>query len=534
MARLLLLAAFARAQNPQLSLNACTGRPSQLFYFYAPNATIITSSGDCVDLLAWGTAPGTEAYTAPCHHEDTDPAHQNQEFTPPSASPPGTPITGLQSKLALTASAPIQLGSTFALGAGTPLFLNVSSPANGGTGTLVHADTGLCVDADPNAPALAGPPAVLRACSAARGPWQTFSLLPGGGVQLLAADLQSGATLCLSAADATPAALLEALPCAAGAALQNFSLDAATGRLLAAGGAAAADTLLFGAAPAYEGLATGLAPAASAARWSAPSPAAGPIVHAPSGLCLDFGRVPWGHGCLDPAQRALPYCDAALPVAARVGDLLGRLTTAEKVALTGSGAWHNGMSSCDTIDPGVPRLSLPPKQWLVETNSMAASQCFGAQCATAFPSALNLAASGNRTLWREKGRVLSDEMRALNNVAWHRGDGGTTQLGLNGFGPDINQPRDPRNGRAGELVSEDPFLTGAYAVEMLKGMQEGEDARYLKMSAGVKHVRLSARRPPPPPTPTLSRTSAQPPFPPVRGLLDGDGALHLRGQLFAV
>jgi len=157
------------------------------------------------------------------------------------------------------------------------------------------------------------------------------------------------------------------------------------------------------------------------------------------------------------------------------------------VALTGSGQWRNGMSSCDTIDPGVPRLGIPPKQWLVETNSMAASQCYGVLCATAFPSALNLAASGNRTLWAEKGRVLSDEMRALNNLAWHRADGAVTQSGLNGFGPDQNFPRDPRNGRQGELVSEDPWLTGAYAVEFLKGMQQGEDPRYYKMTAGVKH-----------------------------------------------
>ena len=51
----------------------------------------------------------------------------------------------------------------------------------------------------------------------------------------------------------------------------------------------------------------------------------------------------------------------------------------------------------------------------------------------------------------------------------------------------INQPRDPRNGRAGELVSEDPWITGAYAVEFLRGMQEGEDPNYFKMTAGVKH-----------------------------------------------
>ena len=118
---------------------------------------------------------------------------------------------------------------------------------------------------------------------------------------------------------------------------------------------------------------------------------------------------------------------------------------------------------------------------------MAASQCYGPRCATVFPSALNLAASGNATLWAEKGRVVSDEMRALNNLAWHRADGGTSYSGLNGFGPDINQPRDPRNGRVGELAGEDPLLTGLYAVAYIRGMQEGADPRFLKMTAGVKH-----------------------------------------------
>jgi hypothetical protein len=285
---------------------------------------------------------------------------------------------------------------------------------------------------------------VLRACSADRAPFQALTLLPGGGIQLQTPDMQSGNLLCLTASDTTASALLEALPCPkSGAALpplQNFTLDAGSGRILTPGAAAAVDTLLFGAGSAYEGLATGLAPSSAPGTWAQ---SGATILHKPSALCLDFGRVPWGHGCLDPVQRALPYCNPQAPIAARVSDLLARLTPAEMVALTGSGLWKNGMSSCDTIDPGVPRLGIPPKQWLVETNSMAASQCYGPTCATAFPSALNLAASCNRTLWREKGRVLSDEMRALNNLAWHRADGGVSQVGLNGFGPDINQVSGP-------------------------------------------------------------------------------------------
>ena len=54
-----------------------------------------------------------------------------------------------------------------------------------------------------------------------------------------------------------------------------------------------------------------------------------------------------------------------------------------------------------------------------------------------------------------------------------------------------DQPRDPRNGRAGELAGEDPLLIGAYAAAMLRGMQEdAADAAHLKMSAGVKHFAM--------------------------------------------
>jgi beta-glucosidase-like glycosyl hydrolase len=148
----------------------------------------------------------------------------------------------------------------------------------------------------------------------------------------------------------------------------------------------------------------------------------------------------------------------------------------------------NSGDTCDTIDPGVPRLGVPPLEWLVEANSMAASQCYGDACATLFPSPANLAASFNASVWRAKGEVVGDEMRALSNLGWHRGDGQSgTMLSLSGYGPDINQPRDPRNGRIGELPSEDPLLTGAYAAAYVRGQQEGPDfPRYLKMSAGLK------------------------------------------------
>ena len=486
---------FLFAQNPQLTLNTCTGSPSQLFFYDNFNSTIVVASTQlCIDILAWGTTVGSPAYTAPCHHDDKDPAHQNQEFSTPSLVSPGLPLLETMSGLFLTVSDPIQLGATISLGnGGTPFYLNVTSPLNGGTGILKHASSGLCVDSALPL-AMAGPPAVLRACSNARQAFQLLDLrgalsASGGTIQVVTPDLQSNATMCLSVFTGGTAStpLLESIPCVIGLSSQNFTIDISNGHIF--NGGAALDTLLIGVGTAYEGLSTLLTTTTQSKNtWTIQgSPTSATLIHTSSSLCLDFGNAPWGHACLDPIQRALPYCDPTLSVTQRVADLLSRLTTDEKVSLTGSGLWSTGESSCDTIDPGVPRLSIPRKQWLVETNSMAASQCYGSICATNFPAALNLAASSNRTLWKEKGRVLSDEMRALNNLAWHRGDGAVTASGLNGFGPDINAMRDPRNGRIGELVADDPFLTGSYAVEFLKGMQEGEDPRYYKMTAGVKH-----------------------------------------------
>lgn len=36
--------------------------------------------------------------------------------------------------------------------------------------------------------------------------------------------------------------------------------------------------------------------------------------------------------------------------------------------------------------------------------------------------------------------------------------------------------------------AEDPYLNGEYAVQYIKGMQEGDDPRYLKTSACAKHA----------------------------------------------
>src|SRR5438477_3132436 len=52
--------------------------------------------------------------------------------------------------------------------------------------------------------------------------------------------------------------------------------------------------------------------------------------------------------------------------------------------------------------------------------------------------------------------------------------------------PNINIFRDPRWGRGQETYGEDPYLTGAIAVEFIKGIQ-GDDPNYMLAMACAKH-----------------------------------------------
>jgi beta-D-xylosidase 4 len=510
---------FASAQNnPQIALSFCDpSSPTQRFYYDADNTSLVLAdSGLCVDVLAYDVNPGAYVYSAPCHHEDRDPAHQNQNFSVPASAAPGTPLIQLMSSLAVDPSGFVAPGSLITLSppsASSPTYLRptASSSAPSGVGTLVHSASGLCWDTSgvvPRPPT----PVQLHVCGdgpvemAARQLWQVDA---ARSTLTLSVPTVYNETLCLTVgtfgaqpgeavvmAAACPPPSVSPVP-----AVQSFTYDAAAngGSLQTpfAGMGWVVGAVPFSgpgtASPYYAGLPLtllaagggGLGTVAFALNTTGTPAGTARLVHTASGLCLDAGALPNGHGCLLPSVRGLPFCDPTLSVDDRVADLLGRLTLAEKIALTGSAP---DADTCDTIDTGIPRLGVPPVQWLVETNSMAASQCYGPTCATSFPSALNLAATFNASVWLEKGRTVGDEMRAMNSLGWHRADTQAgTDIGLNGEGPDINQPRDPRNGRIGELASEDPFLTGAYAAAYVQTSQVGEDPRYLRMSASIKH-----------------------------------------------
>ncbi len=91
---------------------------------------------------------------------------------------------------------------------------------------------------------------------------------------------------------------------------------------------------------------------------------------------------------------------------------------------------------------------------------------------------ITTAQSFNVDLMRAIGSAISTEGRAFANY------GHST---LTFWDPNINIFRDPRWGRGEETPGEDPLLNAAYAVNFVRGVQEGQDPRYLKASACCKH-----------------------------------------------
>jgi beta-glucosidase len=88
-------------------------------------------------------------------------------------------------------------------------------------------------------------------------------------------------------------------------------------------------------------------------------------------------------------------------------------------------------------------------------------------CVTVYPSSTMVAATWNKALAREFGRSIGCEGKLYNADVW--------------LAPAINIHRDPCCGRNFEYMSEDPYVTGAIASEIVKGVQE------FSVAATVKH-----------------------------------------------
>jgi len=145
------------------------------------------------------------------------------------------------------------------------------------------------------------------------------------------------------------------------------------------------------------------------------------------------------------ADEAPLYKDPKATVEDRVTDLLPRLTAEEKLLMLGGDREFY-------IRP-IPRLGLPEIRM---ADGPLGVRNWG--LAPAYPATAGLAASWDTDLARQFGGSVARDAR---------------QRGVNiMLGPAVNIARVPVNGRNFEYLSEDPYLAGSVAVQIVGGMQE--------------------------------------------------------------
>ena len=148
--------------------------------------------------------------------------------------------------------------------------------------------------------------------------------------------------------------------------------------------------------------------------------------------------------------------DAAIE--ARVGSLLAKLSTAQKLEMLGG---HDGFYTHTEPSIGLPSLRMADGPVGIRTPGPS----------TAYPAGIALAATFDTDLAFEEGTALARDARSR----------GIHFL----LGPGVNLYRAPMNGRNFEYFGEDPFLTSRIAVGYIEGVQKQG------VAATVKHFALN-------------------------------------------
>ncbi|MER6531497.1 glycoside hydrolase family 3 N-terminal domain-containing protein [Streptomyces sp. NPDC001508] len=167
----------------------------------------------------------------------------------------------------------------------------------------------------------------------------------------------------------------------------------------------------------------------------------------------------------------LPYRDPALPVPARVDDLVSRMTLPEKVGQMLQLNAKDGVTHLiEDLHVGSV-LHASPKRIvqamdLAEGTRLGIPLLIGEDCihghsfwpgATIYPTQLGMAASWDPELVERVGRASAVEISAT-GVHWT-------------FSPVLCIARDLRWGRVGETFGEDPYLLGEFGSAMVRGYQ---------------------------------------------------------------
>ncbi|KAM7524300.1 hypothetical protein LguiA_014202 [Lonicera macranthoides] len=179
--------------------------------------------------------------------------------------------------------------------------------------------------------------------------------------------------------------------------------------------------------------------------------------------------------CTPPHHNSYPFCNTSLSIKTRAQSLISHLTLTEKIQQLSDNATK------------IPRLGIPAYEWWSEslhgiaTNGPGITFSGKIKSATSFPQVIVSAASFNRSLWYEIAVVVAVEGRAMYNLG---------QAGLTFWAPNINIFRDPRWGRGQETCGEDPMVNSAYAIEFVRGFQEGGGGGGVGSEYGVGRKRL--------------------------------------------
>lgn len=238
--------------------------------------------------------------------------------------------------------------------------------------------------------------------------------------------------------------------------------------------------------------------------------------------------------------QPLPYQDPAQPIAARVADLLGRMTLAEKVGqmtqvnvtrLMGRGEWDRGPLSeywlerilvdnhVGSLLSGGGAAPVPnhPAAWAEFTNTLqryaldtrlGIPLIYGTDAvhghnnvvgATIYPHNIGLAAAWDPTLVEEIAVRTARDVRAT-GIHWN-------------FAPVADLGRDPRWGRFYETFGEDPLLASELVAASVRGLQaEGQIAATVKHFVGYGQAITGMDRAPAFIPPRTLRDTHLPPF----------------------
>ena len=161
-----------------------------------------------------------------------------------------------------------------------------------------------------------------------------------------------------------------------------------------------------------------------------------------AGLALMAGAPAWA--------QTEPYRDSKAPLETRVNDLMGRLTSDEKISL---------LSGTEFTTQPIPRLNIPAMGMADAGQGVRGGMKSTLGPATAFPAGVNMASTWNPAL---VGRLAA----GIGIEAQNKGTGVQVLLG-----PAVNIQRSPLGGRNGEYLSEDPYLAARMAVSYIRAMQ---------------------------------------------------------------